>query len=301
MLTSLRPWAFVVIVSFGLLFTAGAIVLDTAFYRPEIETFRDVLSHPVITPLNNFLYNALPENLAQHGLHPIYQHVFANLPLLLGPAFLLLPFFYYRTIRLVSALSGVFVLSLFPHQEARFLIPAVPLFLSSIKFPAKFARHWIAAWVVFNLALGILMGTYHQGGVVPMQIHLAAQDDIKLAFWWKTYSPPIWLLDGKSQKMNTTDLKGGDADWMVRVLLTSVSCKKRDDGVVLIAPGSATFLDQFQNELSPTKDLVLEPQWTYRRHLNLDDIDIPTDGIWGTLQRVVGRRGLVLYDVKRRC
>lgn len=295
-----KPLSLVIILLTGSLVAAFAIILDTGFYRPEVETFRDVFGNPTLTPWNNFLYNASPENLASHGLHPIYQHLVANLPLLLGPAYIILPFFYYRTIRLASAISGILFLSLFPHQEARFLIPAVPLILSSLKIPAKFTKYWMGAWIAFNLFFGMLMGTFHQGGVVPMQIHLAKQTGIKQAFWWKTYSPPIWLLDGKSQKMGTTDLKGGDAEWMIQQVLASLSCKKSYQDVVLVAPASATFLDQFQDD-SVKKEIILEERWRYTRHLNLDDIDFANDGIWGSIKRVLGRGGLVLWHVQKRC
>ncbi len=56
---------------------------------------------------------------------------------------------------------------------------------------------WIATWIIFNLALGMLMGVYHQGGIVPAQMHIAASnEEISHAFWWKTYSPPTWLITG---------------------------------------------------------------------------------------------------------
>jgi phosphatidylinositol glycan class Z len=276
------------------------VLLDTSFYKPEIDTFIGVFRSPVITPLNNFVYNYSPENLAKHGLHPFYQHIVANLPQLLGPAFLLIPFCHYKTIRIHSSVCGIVVLSLFPHQEARFLIPAVPLILSSIRFPTKFPRVWIASWVAFNLVMGVLMGTYHQGGVVPMQIHIANQGDIKHAFWWKTYSPPIWLLDGRNAFTSTTDFMGMPSTSMLKELEAAVSCKEKDQGVVLIAPASATFLDRFSAH-NVNQEIVLEERWRYKQHLNLDDIDFAKDGVGSTISRVLGRRGLVLWDVTRRC
>src|ERR1700753_2778711 len=130
-----KPLSLVSILFSGIFFTFVVITFDTSFYRPEISTYLEVIRHPVITPLNSFLYNTAPENLATHGLHPFYQHAVANLPQLLGPAILLLLFCWRRSFRLYSALSAVFVLSLFPHQEARSLIPAVPLILSSVRLP----------------------------------------------------------------------------------------------------------------------------------------------------------------------
>ena len=111
---------------------------------------------------------------------------------------------------LVSAISGVAFLSIFPHQEARFLLPAVPLILSSIRIPTpRIRKSWIITWVVFNVAFGILMGVYHQGGIVPVQMNIAKTNEtVSHAFWWKTYSPPTWLLNGKNEELQTVDLMG---------------------------------------------------------------------------------------------
>ena len=40
---------------------------------------------------------------------------------------------------------------------------------------------------------------------------------------------------------------------------------------------------------------------TFRRHVNLDDLDFGDDGVVETLKRVVGRRGLGLWRVERIC
>jgi GPI mannosyltransferase 4 len=212
--------------------------------------------------------------------------------------------------RIVAAVCGTLILSVFPHQEARFLIPAVPLILSSVKLPKKFTRAFIGAWIVFNVLFGFLMGTYHQGGVVPMQIHIGDQEAVRHVFWWKSYSPPIWLLDGKADSIETTDLMGMQKEAMVQELLASVNCKvKNKTGVYLVAPNSATYLDKFtrpQNSSSSAPqpryhEIYLEERWRYDRHLNLDDLDFGDDGVWPTLRRVVGRRGLVLWEVGIRC
>lgn len=133
-----RPLSFVFLTLSALFVAFLAICVDTASYTPGEFTFSSVFSNPVVTPLNNFVYNSDSANLAQHGIHPRYQHFLVNLPQLLGPAFPLL-FFLRRshiTPSLVSALSGVALLSIFPHQEARFLLPAIPLILSSIRLPS---------------------------------------------------------------------------------------------------------------------------------------------------------------------
>ncbi|KAI9721525.1 MAG: hypothetical protein M1812_002287 [Candelaria pacifica] len=259
---------------------------------------------PVITPLNNLLYNLETKNLAQHGLHPYYQHIVANLPQLLGPASLLLFTIPTFTLPLVSAISGIAVVSLFRHQEARFLIPAIPLILASVRLPQKFTRSWLAAWVVFNAVMGVLMGVYHQGGVIPTQFYLANKEDATQAFWWRTYSPPIWLLNGKNDRLQTTDLMGLQPELMITRLGDAATCSGQKDntseGTYLVAPRSSTFLDQYTIDKA-NPDLTFEEVWTYRNHLNLDDLDFAADGILPTVERVVGRRGLTAWRVSKRC
>jgi phosphatidylinositol glycan class Z len=309
-----KPVAFIAMVVFGLLTAGSAIAMDTAFYRSGSPLIETLFKAPVITPFNNLLYNVATSNLAQHGLHPIYQHVAVNLPQLLGPAFLLIFInCFYTTTRLVGAIIGTLILSIFPHQEARFLIPAVPLILSSVKLPKHGTNLFFAAWIIFNSIFGLLMGTYHQGGVVPMQLHIEGMQNVRHVYWWKSYSPPLWLLDGKINEMETTDLMGMQKESMIQELLKSVSCSvKQDDraGIYLVAPFSATYLDRFalpsdslEKVTQPPKfgELYLEERWRHSKHLNLDDLDFGDDGFMPTLRRVVGRRGLVLWEVSVRC
>lgn len=155
------------------------------------------------------MYNTKTSNLAAHGLHPRYQHIFANLPQLLGPALVLL-IVNIRQVRvswllhnqqIASAAGGLAVLSVFPHQEARFLLPCVPLLLSQIRLPSgqRWRKRFWLSWITFNVVLGTLMGVYHQGGIVPAQlsipqlVRLTSSDNVEV-YWWKTYPPPTYLL-----------------------------------------------------------------------------------------------------------
>ncbi|KAH6998481.1 Alg9-like mannosyltransferase family-domain-containing protein [Ilyonectria sp. MPI-CAGE-AT-0026] len=308
-----RPASFAALVLAALTTSVIAIALDTAFYLPEPVTWAGLINNPVITPLNNFVYNSATENLAQHGIHPWYQHIVANLPLLLGPAAALLIFKPDLSLRLYSAISGLLVLSAFQHQEARFLLPTVPLLLSSIHLPRNkvVLRIWLAVWIIFNIFLGLLMGIYHQGGVVPGQVFLSQQPDATQAIWWKTYTPPVWLLNGKNEVLTTRDVMGMKGDLLLEQLSQLATCDtpadrrsqeylKEKNGTYLMAPASATWLDPYL----PNKGLEglrFREVWRYRRHLNLDDMDFEDDGVWGTLSRVVGRRGLVAWRVTKSC
>lgn len=310
---STRPLSFVVMTSTALVTAFIAIALDTAFYLPDPITWSDLIRRPVITPLNNLIYNSSVKNLAEHGLHPWYQHLLANLPLLLGPATVLLFLRPHLSLRLYSAVSGIFVLSIFQHQEARFLLPTVPLILSSVRLPKNMQtlRLWTGAWILFNLFFGVLMGTYHQGGIVPAQVFMSKQPDATQAIWWKTYTPPIWLLNGKNEVLTTRDVMGMKGDALLEQLSALATCDtpadrrnqeylKEKNGTYLIGPASATWIDPYL----PNKGLEglrFREVWRHRQHLNLDDLDFGDDGIWNTLTRVVGRRGLVAWRVTKSC
>ncbi|PHH63237.1 hypothetical protein CDD81_6189 [Ophiocordyceps australis] len=307
-----RPLSLIVLLLAALATAGMAIALDTAFYASEPITWAHVLSKPIITPLNNLRYNFSIENLSQHGLHPWYQHLLANLPQLLGPAAILLFIKPHISIRLYSAMSGLAVLSLFRHQEARFLLPSVPLILSSIRLPRKpnLRLAWGASWVLYNAFMGILMGVYHQGGIIPGQVFMSGQPDATQAIWWKTYTPPIWLLNGKNEVLQTRDVMGLEGKKLLDQLTELATCDtpadrrnkeylRETNGTYLIAPASATWLDPYL----PNKGLQglrFREVWRYRNHLNLDDLDF-ADGIWSTLSRVVGRRGLVAWRVTKSC
>jgi len=308
-----NPLSLVAILTAGLCTTALAITLDTAFYSPQSISWSDLIRNPVLTPLNNLAYNLSPTNLAKHGLHPWYQHLLVNLPQLLGPATLLIFTRPKRSLRLYSAISGIVVLSLSQHQEARFLLPTVPLFLSSIRLPRndKILRAWVVAWIIFNVIFGALMGVYHQGGIIPAQVFMSKQPDATEAVWWKTYMPPIWLLNGKNEVLRTQDVMGMRGETLLAELEKLATCDtpadrrsmeflKEQNGTYLVAPLSATWLDPYlQNK--GLEGLRFREVWRYQQHLNLDDLDFAEDGVWNTLSRVIGRRGLAIWRITKSC
>ncbi len=293
--------------------TLIAISLDTSFYTPHSISWSDLYRNPVITPWNNLQYNISPSNLAQHGVHPWYQHLLVNLPLLIGPAVGLLFTQPHLSSRVYSAISGVLVLSIFQHQEARFLLPTIPLLLSSIQLPknSTYLKVWIGAWTAFNMILGLLMGVYHQGGIVPAQVFLSKQPDATQAVWWKTYMPPIWLLNGKNEVLHTQDVAGMAGNMLLEELELIATCDtpadrrnreylKEKDGTYLIAPLSTTWLDPYL-ENKGLDGLRFREVWRYTKHLNLDDLDWAEDGVWHTLKRAIGRRGLAVWRVTKSC
>lgn len=319
--TKARPSSFFLIIIVSALTASFAIAVDTNFYQPTTFSLDILLKTPTITPINNLLYNAETSNLAEHGLHPLYQHFLVNLPQLLGPAFPLLLFTPRYGKRLYSALTGCAILSLFPHQEARFLLPAVPLFLSSIRLPKRQPQAWMAIWMAFNIVLGLIMGVFHQGGVVPAQMHVGSSDggsgfeNVQTVIWWETYPPPTWLLGhrGLDQTMiNVVDLMGAARQTAADTIALSTVCG--DQGAtrqsqiartLVIAPRSAHIpaLAQESNAISEPdgKRIEMKETWTYSRHLTLDNMDWAEDGVWGTLTKLITQRGISIYQATAVC
>ncbi|KAL8782861.1 MAG: hypothetical protein Q9213_005038 [Squamulea squamosa] len=301
-----KPFSLLALCTTFALTSILAIAVDTSFYHSSSteSLFHLLRSDPTITPINSILYNTSTSNLSLHGLHPPYQHLIASLPLLLGPALLLCWYIRKPNLSIISATSATILLSLIPHQEPRFLLPAVPLILSSVRLPESGAsrKYWFVSWIVFNAILGVLMGVYHQGGVVPAQLWLGQepQHDTQMTkvFWWRTYSPPIWLLGGK--ELVTVDLMGMRTDEMMDQISKAIGGERRGEesrSVGLVAPRSSVDLDAWMERMKDV--MVFEQLWMTKNHLNLDDLDFEEDGIRGTLERVVGRRGLVIWKVSQ--
>lgn len=284
--------------------SVGLILTDTILFKTPFES---ILSQPlnwsnyVVTPLNNLLYNSNYDNLALHGIHPYYNHLLVNLPQLLGPGlvFLLFKNKYWKTTPFVSLVSGVLFLSLVPHQELRFLLPVVPLAcccfdlvgdepLENEKKQKKtsYLSLLINLWYLFNIALSILMGIYHQGGVVPALNHLREShlEEPALQIWWRTYSPPTWLLG--DQNNSTQIITLNDADFKLtinaskhvqvvdtmglepeKVLSVVLEAKKTEKKVYLIAPVASFNVALHETIGSYNKT------WSYSSHLDLDHLD----------------------------
>ncbi|KAK5941713.1 alpha 1,2 mannosyltransferase [Knufia obscura] len=290
-----RPLALIAILVSATFWLFVAIATDTAFYTGPAATtsFRALFSYihitPVITPINNLLYNTKASNLKQHGLHPHYQHLLINLPQLLGPALLLLaPWPLQRSSfnvdgmlhnpRLTTAITGAIILSVIPHQEPRFLLPCIPLLLTCVRLPDNKTwrkRFWIA-WGVFNGLLGILMGIYHQGGIIPAQLNMPNTITTSLlntnsnakhvdVHWWKTYPPSLYMLGQPLHHPTTNDIVEIHTDPLLgankSTLLSSLTRK--------LPPcnDQESLLTKFTNALSnnnPTQVLLAAPFSAFR-------------------------------------
>ncbi|KAK9876070.1 hypothetical protein WA026_011179 [Henosepilachna vigintioctopunctata] len=207
----------------------------------------------VFTPLNFIKYNSNMNNLEKHGLHPRHLHLLVNMPLLFnilalfhlynlsqyihrliqGKLNLLPSVRSIRGLMMLSTVTPLALLSIFPHQEPRFLIPLllpmVYLYGTNIlpeeekevmkANPNSFRaanvkgtfKYLYAAWLVINLTIVLFYGHLHQGGVIPALSHLSKtlkrtdrSTEIYL-FSSHNYMLPNYLLLEKKPKITIQD------------------------------------------------------------------------------------------------
>merc|ERR1712224_900842 len=71
-----------------------------------------------------------------------------------------------RSLLIATIVSGVVLLSIAPHQEARFLLPLLtPFALLSGVWVRTSGLRW-TLWLAFNALLAVLFGGVHQAGLV---------------------------------------------------------------------------------------------------------------------------------------
>lgn len=127
--------------------------------------------------------------------------------------------------------------------------------------------------------------------------------------WWKTYSPPVWLLNTPRDVLNTTDLMGIDGPLVEQVLRKKLSCptKSQEIATFLVVPRTRDEPEIWKGE-SPERDAlkrIRDVEWTLlhtiKRHIGLDDLDFADDGVLGTFRKVIERRGLDVWRISRKC
>ncbi|XP_059051020.1 GPI mannosyltransferase 4 isoform X2 [Achroia grisella] len=225
------------------------IVVDSAYYgyvtMADVESLKLSWDNWVVTPLNFIRYNLDTRNLKQHGLHPWWLHIVVNVPLLFNVlgvlALVSIAGNTYRFIRgqysklpriqsitglmLFSLIIPVAILSLFPHQEARFIIPIlIPLIYlygnhlhpneSDGPKSRRFKNTLRISWYILNLLLTMFFGFIHQGGIYPFSNSLYRE--IKNNYGVHThvitthsYSIPTFLLQLESTSKVWKDRKTG--------------------------------------------------------------------------------------------
>lgn len=200
----------------GLPALLAIVVIDSFYYGylslAQIYIMDVSIENFLVTPVNFIRYNINPENTASHGVHPKWLHMLVNIPMLYNILGIIAVFsfgsMFYKfckkefhnlpqTQSFVSLMtSAIFVpvilLSLFNHQEPRFLIPVtVPLvmlhapklitgvnvtnFLKESQW--SFAKHIskyvditiiLKVWYAVNIIFTVFFGFVHQAGVIQL-------------------------------------------------------------------------------------------------------------------------------------
>ncbi|XP_009958322.1 PREDICTED: GPI mannosyltransferase 4 [Leptosomus discolor] len=210
----------------------------------------------VITPFNFLSYNLNSHNLALHGSHPRVTHFTVNGIMLfgilhvlaIGAGFKMLKKYVPQLIQVKSRSHGspgllagsegnptlllfYFVplafLSLFSHQEPRFLIPLIlPLVLFSTS--QSRAVKWKHVIIIFNVLGALLFGCLHQGGLIPCLFHLEQLVHSESSnhprhytlLFAHTYMPPRSLLNIKKRDthIEVIDMAGSEEETLCRAV-----------------------------------------------------------------------------------
>ena len=225
------------------------IMLDSMYYHDFDFAFKEgfvstIFNFVVITPLNFIWYNTDVDNLAEHTLHPHYLHFAVNAQMLFGflgicafVSFLktmghlkyLVPNHEYtwKIFLLYSYMVPVILLSVFPHQEPRFLIPVLcPLVLlfGHYLFGIAASEFWQGLWLLFNFFAAQFFGIFHQGGMInainTVKFHHSNHVADQLhpvehhVIFYNTYMPPRHLFaipeSDEPQSLVIHDLQGQD-------------------------------------------------------------------------------------------
>ncbi|XP_059158764.1 GPI mannosyltransferase 4-like [Physella acuta] len=248
-----------------------------------IESVQVFTSSLVVTPWNFIKYNTDSSNLAEHGIHSRFTHFFVNLPLLAGPLYLVFVISCVlemlkltqnqrpkgrNTLWLVlMVLVPVLCLSVFPHQEPRFLIPILPVLvvmgarMLSKGVPGRLS--FIALWIFFNLLLTVVYGYMHQAALIPaLSIYQQKLSSIKSslgehhAIFYKTYPPPrhLLLLDSSNTQVSIHDLAGAPVNKLLaKIKEEKKICTKSKSNCYVYIFLPSPVMPQIQNHLSGYK------------------------------------------------
>ena len=238
------------------------------FTVASLNDITAVLTHNItVTPLNFVLYNTQSGSLAEHGIHPRFTHFAINVPVLFSV--LSVGFFYdiywwfvtavFRHWKLVSTyrrqlmllmccITPVGLLSIFPHQEPRFLIPLLPIFAALYGHKITTARWRLTLWIISNIAGCLFYGSVHQAGVMPCLGHLqqTKSPTDRHVIFWHTYTAPQHLLMLPQQSFDIQDtrhtsltsLEGKSVEDLIHHLILVNSSRTEKPEVLVAVPSS---------------------------------------------------------------
>ena len=161
------------------------------------------------------------------------------------------------------------------------------------------------------------MGVYHQGAVVPVQTYIAENlENASEVIWWKTYSPPTWLLGEVNENLKTVGLMGAKRSVVIETLERvkggcgiGGAAERNFKEVYFVAPlalsveeeqGGVEVAEKGKVTKKSERGYRLRKVWVYRNHLGLDDLDLDfeKDEVLGAVMKVIGNRGLGIWRVE---
>lgn len=272
------------------------VLFDSYYYHNGWSFLMDLKNDLIICPLNFIFYNIDSTNLDKHGLHPAWLHFIVNATILYGPLHVCVIFWalhrlssFRRSIEEQSISSVIFYhylipfipLSIFPHQEARFLLPLIYpliLFIVPILLKQTFHQYIFRIWLLFNIILSLLYGHLHQGGLLSALHHVhnspVTNISTKILVTYHTYMPPGYLVTSmtnseKKLSIETIiiDLQGAkreEFDRMIEKIFNEYSMMNTQ--VFVILPGTCQNHLIYLKEQHYTVNLIEQ----FGPHLDLD-------------------------------
>ncbi|KAH8860523.1 NAD-dependent protein deacetylase SRT1 [Schistosoma japonicum] len=280
--------------------TLLCVIIDTLYFHNVnvLQIFKTDFSRfqLICTPCRFFTYNTNSHYVSSHGLHSRFTHFLINWPLILGPIFTVHLFF--QSLRRRSLLLFVswicvtfptLILSIIPHQEARFLIPCLPFacYIIGRSIDAKLKRakgkevSYILTmsailWIFHQFILMLFYGYLHQAGLLSYMktIPISVNECITHVFF-RTYMPPRFPLDiplnksHPSQSCKSLIDLGGSNFTVLNHTINHLKTYQNFSGILkLVYPGS---LFPLQNlPLSSWGDVITAEQ--YFPHLSMENL-----------------------------
>lgn len=226
----------------GCVVARGAVVAIVLFVAVDSTYYNNF----TITPWNFIKYNLDTSQLKEHGIHPRFTHLIVNMPLLFGLLAIVYYYHavvmafandftvtklvncqiirstntkektkqnaltnskivFYKVLTL-SIITPIGLLSIIPHQEARFLTPILlplALLFAHIVIGPKQLSLVTVSWLLWNVIGCVLFGVLHQGGMYSclqyLQGHMSsvslhASPTTHHVVFSNTYMPPRHLL-----------------------------------------------------------------------------------------------------------
>lgn len=288
-------------VVFVFLNTFVCVIIDTLYFHNVslLQAFQvDFTQFELIyTPYRFLTYNSNSHHVSSHGLHSRLTHLLINWPLIFGPIFTFRLFtqpLQRRSISSyiawISVLFPTLVLSIIPHQEARFLIPCLPYacFIVGHSVDAK-VRHTkrkdvsytciiaVVLWIFHQFILILFYGYLHQAGLFSYMKTIPSNvTGCVTHVFFRTYMPPRFLLNVPLEKSShypsqscksLIDL-GGSNVTVLNHTINHLKTYQNFSGILKLAyPGSIQPLENVL--LSSWGNVVMSEQ--FFPHLSMED------------------------------